>query len=82
MVEDLIQRHKLLVQELEQLEASLGAVKARMVQASLSSNPPIGVQQEIDELRERTRSLAEGFGEMEKASDDVETGMSSVELNG
>lgn len=49
----------------------LDTLKGRMVQIKLSSNKPLDIQHDLDELRERTRALVEGLdavGAIEKKS--------------
>lgn len=69
VIEGLADRRSQLDSQIEQIAASLGVIKARVVQARVESAGQIEVEAELGELRDRTRALAESFAEVNAAGD-------------
>lgn len=63
VVESLANRRSALDEEIASLQASLGTIRARLVQARAEATPPTVGAADVTELRDRMRALADGLAE-------------------
>ena len=63
VIESLGQRRAAFDDEIANLQASLGTIRARLVQARAEAEPPTVAAADVTELRDRMRALASGLAE-------------------
>jgi hypothetical protein len=63
VIESLAQKRVAFDDEIANLQASLGTIRARLVQARLEATPPTVGAADVTELRDRMRALANGLAE-------------------
>jgi len=63
VIESLTQRRTAFDDEITNLQASLGTIRARLVQARAEAEPPTVGAADVTELRDRMRALANGLAE-------------------
>lgn len=67
----LLETRRNLDTQMEHIAASLGAIQARVMQALVARDAPVHVTEELLELRDTTRALAQGFDEVNSISTQI-----------
>jgi hypothetical protein len=66
VIDRMLAKRQDLYDKIEEIQASLGAMHARVVQARVESSSPLVVEDELASLRTKTRALAESFAEVQE----------------